>query len=88
MKEIKLSDLTPGNKYTLKSNQFNCENQVTFIGGDYSGLNRDIGYFCFHERTKKVPNIEQFAAEMKANKYNVNTFAVWGFELGINYEIK
>ena len=60
MKRItKISDLVIGKQYLQISKQFNnAHNNVTCVSDDYSGLNRDIAYFCFKNlEIKWIPNI-------------------------------
>lgn len=81
MKRItKISDLTIGKQYLMISKQFNdAQNNVTCVSDDYSGLNRDIAYFCFTERVLRVPTKQMFVDDMQNNRYKVSVFAEWGF---------
>lgn len=89
MKTIeKLNELTAGKTYMMHSERFNADNEVFFIGHDYSELKRDIGYFIFSQRTLIRPTIGELATAMKDNNITKkaalifrHSFALWGWEL-------
>lgn len=87
---MKVVDIKEGETIELYS-QFNgpiVMNRITKLSDDYSGLNRDIGYFQYTDRQMAYATKEQFIKDMKNNVYRIGVMAIWQWGLDSSEKLK
>lgn len=86
-----LSELIQGKDYNLFTPQFNANNKVRYIGGDYTGLGRDIGYFQMVDRiidkSKIVSSEQEYKRAMDSGDLPSWSIAIWGWSIGMGNEV-
>lgn len=79
-----LAELQPGQEVNIFSHQFEVENPARFICGDYTGMQRDIGYFQFSDRGFKPIDKMQLVDQIRKDDVDNTVFALWGTDLSHN----